>query len=131
MFVADTDDGRLEIVDGAQRIQTLEQFVNNDLELKKLKILNKLENFRYNDLSDPQQRKFKTKALRLVVLEDSTSAVRRQEIFNRINTSSVKAKPREIRRGDFESPLMIFIIELTKDSVFQSIMPHEPVVCGS
>lgn len=30
MFVADTDDGRLEIVDGAQRIQTLEWFVNND-----------------------------------------------------------------------------------------------------
>ncbi len=123
MFVADIDDGRLEIVDGAQRIQTLEQFINNDLELNDLKILEMLGGFRYRDLSESQQRKFKTKALRLVVLEDSTSIERRQEIFNRINTSSVRAKPSEIRRGDFSSPLMSFIIERTKDPVFQDICP--------
>jgi len=33
MFVADMEDGRLEIVDGAQRIQTLETFLNDDLVL--------------------------------------------------------------------------------------------------
>src|SRR5690242_11567713 len=36
MFVADMEDGRLEIVDGAQRIQTLESFVSNDLRLTQL-----------------------------------------------------------------------------------------------
>ena len=123
MFVADIDDGRLEIVDGAQRIQSLEQFLNDDLVLKNLKILNKLENFKYTDLSNAQQRKFKTKALRLVVLEDSTSIERRQEIFNRINTSSIRARPSEIRRGNFDSPLMGFIIGLAADSVFQNICP--------
>lgn len=123
MFVADIDDGRLEIVDGAQRIQTLEQFINDDLVLKNLKILSRLENLKYTNLSKSQQRKFKTKALRLVVLEDSTSIERRQEIFNRINTSSVKAKPSEIRRGNFNSPLMKFIIVLSSDPVFQSICP--------
>ncbi|MCP4492189.1 MAG: hypothetical protein GY820_33505 [Gammaproteobacteria bacterium] len=80
-WVADIDDGRLEIVDGAQRIQTLEQFYNGDLVLQNLKILNTVEGFRYNDFSIPQRRKFDTKALRLVVLEDSTSLERRQEIF--------------------------------------------------
>ena len=30
MFFADTDDGRIEIVDGAQRTQTLVQFMQND-----------------------------------------------------------------------------------------------------
>ena len=34
MFFADTDDGRIEIVDGAQRTQTLVQFCQNDLELQ-------------------------------------------------------------------------------------------------
>ena len=39
MFFSDTDDGRIEIVDGAQRTQTLVQFCQNDLELQGLEIL--------------------------------------------------------------------------------------------
>jgi uncharacterized protein with ParB-like and HNH nuclease domain len=123
MFVADLDDGRLEIVDGAQRIQTLEQFTSNELVLTQLKILTTLEGFTYNDLSISQKRKFDTKALRLVVLEDSTSEQRRQEIFHRINTSSVKAKPSEIRRGNFDSAFMEFIIECTKNEDFRKACP--------
>lgn len=123
MFVADLDDGRLEIVDGAQRIKTLEAFKNNDLRLHDLKYLDKLENFTYQDLPTSYQRKFDTKALRLVVLEDSTTLERRQEIFNRINTQAVKAKPSEIRRGDFDSPFMQFIIKCSKDPLFVSLCP--------
>lgn len=123
MFVADLDDGRLEIVDGAQRIQTLEQFKNDDLILKKLKYLSALENFGYSDLPISYQRKFDTKALRLVVLEDTTTIERRQEIFNRINTSAEKAKPSEIRRGDFTSPFMKFIVKCSKDPLFIELCP--------
>lgn len=123
MFVADIDDGRLEIVDGAQRIQTLEQFCNNDLVLQGLKILNALEGFTYGSMSISQQRKFNTKALRLVVLEDSTSMQRRQEIFHRINTSSVKANYGEVRRGNYDTPFMKSIIKCTKDPRFIEVCP--------
>lgn len=37
MFFADTDDGRTEIVDGAQRMNALATFVNDDLRLGNLK----------------------------------------------------------------------------------------------
>jgi hypothetical protein len=123
MFVADIDDGRLEVVDGAQRIQTLEAFRNNDLRLFDLKYLNTLEGFTYNDLPTAYQRKFNTKALRLVVLEDSTTLERRQEIFNRINTSAVKAKPSEVRRGGLDSPFMQFIKECSIDPLFIKLCP--------
>ncbi|MFI3214085.1 MAG: DUF262 domain-containing protein [Eubacteriales bacterium] len=33
MFFSDTDDGRCEVIDGAQRTQTLEQFMSDDLTL--------------------------------------------------------------------------------------------------
>lgn len=33
MFFSDTDDGRCEIIDGAQRTQTLVQFMDNELTL--------------------------------------------------------------------------------------------------
>jgi uncharacterized protein with ParB-like and HNH nuclease domain len=123
MFVADIEDGRLEIVDGAQRIQTLEQFSNGDLILKNLKILDCIEGFTIHDLSTAQQRKFNTKALRMVVLEDSTTESRRQEIFQRINTTSVKAKASEIRRSNYNSELMKLIIKLSENIKFHKACP--------
>ena len=64
MFFADMEDGRLEIVDGAQRIQTLEEFMNGDLRLNGLTHLGSLNGFAFSDLPEPQQRKFKTRAPR-------------------------------------------------------------------
>ena len=43
IFVAENGDGRLEIVDGSQRIRTLSAYLNNDLELKDLEKLNTIK----------------------------------------------------------------------------------------
>ena len=123
MFVADMEDGRLEIVDGAQRIQTLEQFVNNDLRLKELERLPSLNGFTHEDMPKPQQRKLGTKALRMVVLEDSTTPELRQEIFDRVNTSGERARPSEIRRGTFTGPFMDFVKERARDPRFVAVCP--------
>ena len=123
MFVADMDDGRLEIVDGAQRIRTLECFTSDDLELSNLEKLPSLNGFKYSDLSVAQKRKFGNKALRIVVLDDSTSPDTRQEIFDRVNTSGMKAKPSEVRRGAHQGKFMKFITECANDQLLVSICP--------
>ncbi|MCK6570141.1 DUF262 domain-containing protein [Myxococcota bacterium] len=123
MFFADMEDGRLEIVDGAQRIQTLEEFMNGDLRLNGLTHLGSLNGFAFSDLPEPQQRKFKTRALRIVVLEDSTTAPLRQEIFNRVNTSGVPARASEVRRGTFSGPFMEFVKELGANERFKKLCP--------
>lgn len=123
MFVADMEDGRLEIVDGAQRIQTLECFKSNDLKLSGLERLPSLNGFRFEDLPTSQQRKFDNKALRIVVLEDSTSADTRQEIFNRVNTSGVKARPSEVRRGAHQGKFMAFVSDCANDPLFATLCP--------
>ncbi len=123
MFVADMEDGRLEIVDGAQRIQTLESLTSNDLLLTGLEKLPSLNEFTYDDLSIAQQRKFGNKALRIVVLEDSTSSDTRQEIFDRVNTSGMKAKPSEVRRGAHQGRFMKFITECANDPLFMTLCP--------
>jgi Uncharacterized conserved protein len=123
LFVADMADGRLEIVDGAQRIQTLEQFVSGDLKLRGLTILPELENFSFQDLSVPQQRKLLTRALRIVVLEDGTTEAIRQELFHRINTQSVRARGSEVRRGSFRGPFIEFIKECAANQLFRKLCP--------
>lgn len=123
MFVADMEDGRLEIVDGAQRIQTLEEFTNSDLRLDGLKRLQSLNGFLFSDLPLPQQRKFGTKALRVVVLEDSTTPELRQEVFERVNTSGMKARASEVRRGALTGPFMDFVKKLANDKRFVDLCP--------
>ena len=96
LFAAD-DDGRLEIVDGGQRVQTLEAFLNDDLRLSGLEKLPSLNGFTFSDLPTSQQRKFVNRTLRVVVFENTTTEQTLLEIFERINISGVKTNSNEIR----------------------------------
>lgn len=123
MFFADCDNGKQEIIDGAQRMQTLVEFYSNKLQLSGLKKLTKLNGFYFKDLSDAQQRKFLNKTLRIIVLEEDTPTVARQDLFYRINTTGMKANDSEVRRGSYPGPLTDFIEKCSKDEVFVSLCP--------
>lgn len=124
MFFSDTEDGRCEIIDGAQRTQSLEAFMSNDLELTNLKKLDSLLGFKYDDIPEYFKKKFDKTNIRVVVLSDETTLDIRQEIFTRINTSGVKATPIEVRRGQFmQTDFMRFIKECSEDDVFLKLCP--------
>ncbi|MGC4018838.1 MAG: DUF262 domain-containing protein [Muricomes sp.] len=123
MFFGNCNDGRMEVIDGAQRLQTLSAFVENKLKLKGLKKLESLNNFTFKDLLESQQRKLINRTLRIIVLEEDTPNDIRQDLFNRINTSGIKANPSEIRRGSYPGTLTDFIDECTKNELFQKLCP--------
>ncbi|MFT3733715.1 MAG: DUF262 domain-containing protein [Rhodocyclaceae bacterium] len=123
MFMAENDDGRLEIVDGAQRIQTLEEFLASDLTLEGLERLDKLNGFSFDDLPDGQKRRFRNRALRIIVLDERTESQVRHEIFNRINTTGQRVRPSEVRIGAFPGAFMEFIEECSNLSLFKSLCP--------
>lgn len=127
MFFADTDDGRIEIVDGAQRTQTLVQFCQNDLELQELQILKNSNGFLFEDLDPAIQRKFLNTSVRVVFLEEGTTESVRQEIFKRINTSGSRIKPAEARRGSFEGKFKVFLEECVKDPLFNELAPRTQI----
>lgn len=127
MFFADTSDGRIEIVDGAQRTQTLVQFCQNDLELQGLQILTESNGFKFEDLDPAIQRKFLNMNIRVVFLEEGTTEKVRQEIFKRINTGGQHAKPAEARRGAFEGKFKDFLEECVKIQKFNELAPRTKV----
>ena len=127
MFFADTDDGRIEIVDGAQRTQTLVQFCQNDLELQDLQILENSNGFLFEDLDPAIQRKFLNTNVRVVFLEEGTTENVRQEIFKRINTSGSPIKPAEARRGSFEGKFKVFLEECVKNPLFNELAPRTKI----
>ena len=123
LFFCERNDGTTEIVDGVQRITTLYSFINNELRLSKLQKLSLLNDFRYSDLSDAMQKKFKNRALRIIVLDGDTSLSFRQDLFSRVNRSGRKISDAEFRRGTFPGALTDFIEKCSKDHLFVKLCP--------
>ncbi|OCZ49911.1 DUF262 domain-containing protein [Dehalobacter sp. TeCB1] len=123
MFFGNCADGRMEIIDGAQRIQTIVEFKNNKMQISGLKKLTKLNGLYFKDLSEAQQRKFLNKSLRIIVLEETTPINARQDLFYRINTSGLKANDSEIRRGSYPGRLTTFIENCSADEDFVKLSP--------
>ena len=114
IFLADREDGTLEIVDGLQRISTLSKFLNNELMLINLEKLTELNDCTFGQLPLNEQRRFRAKSLRIVVLDEE-----KVELFNRLNTSSEEANASEIRSGkEYKNGFMRLVKELTLDPIF-------------
>ncbi|HHZ6806641.1 TPA: DUF262 domain-containing protein [Morganella morganii] len=92
-------DGRIEIVDGSQRIRTLHAFVHNKLPLQDLKSLNKLNGFTFQDLPLSRQRRFMRIPVRVIELSSKCNEETRRDLFERINSGSDILKDMEVRKG--------------------------------
>lgn len=115
--------GRLEIVDGSQRIRTLAAFMNNDLRLASLQKLTHMNDCYYKDLPNAMQRSFKNISIRMIVLSSKATEDVRNEMFDRINTSSVALLPMETRRGVYRGDFTEFIAQLAKEPRFKKLCP--------
>ncbi len=122
-FWENTDTGRLEIVDGSQRLRTIEEFVLGDLRLGELDKLTKVSGFFFRDLPESRQRKFKNRSIRGIVLNEHADAEARLSLFERINTGSKVANYAEVRRGALRGPFLQMVIELAQDEVFVRLTP--------
>ena len=125
LFVADVSgkEGRLEIVDGSQRIRTLAAFMENKLRLSGLKKLSHLEGFKFEDLPVSRQRRFKRHTLRMIELTENADEEVRRDIFERINTGSQPLTDMEVRWGVHDSPFLRFIRECSEEEVFVRLAP--------
>ncbi|CNK42106.1 TPA: DUF262 domain-containing protein [Yersinia enterocolitica] len=115
--------GMLEIVDGSQRLRTLEEYLNNRLVLNGLERLDLLNNTRFNDLPLARQRKILNKSIRGIILSEDTDMESRVDLFERINTGSKVANPAEVRRGALRGDFMDFVTELAKNELFLKLAP--------
>lgn len=92
-------DGRVEIIDGSQRIRAIYYFWNNEFELKDLKELKSLEGFKFSDLLASRQRRFLRASLRFIELKGDVEEQHRRDLFERINSGVKRLEAMEVRHG--------------------------------
>jgi hypothetical protein len=115
--------GRLEIVDGVQRLKTIEEFLRDDFAIGDLEELSLLTGFRFGDLPESRQRKLKNRSIRGIVLNEHADEQSRFDLFERINTGSKIANKAEVRRGALGGPFLDLVISLAQEAVFIKLAP--------
>jgi len=129
VFFWQDKDGRMEIVDGSQRLRTIHEFMASKFRLKGLETIPAANGLRFSDFSKSRQLKFSETPIRVIILDNTTDAVTRTEMFARINTGGTTANDAEIRRGSLPGPFMDLIVELAEDPLFIRLTPiSKPLV---
>ena len=123
VFFWQDERGQMEIVDGSQRIKTVREFLANNIMLQGLETIPAANGLRFSDFLESRQRMFLEKSLRAIILDNSTDAATRTEMFARINTGGTMANPAEVRRGSLPGPFMDLVIELANTPEFMALTP--------
>jgi len=121
-LVSEDEDSRLEIIDGSQRIRTLIAFFENKLRLRTLEKLTEINKAKFSDLPIKIQNYIKNRDFRVIVVDNAEIAIR-QDIFERINTTSEKLTDAEIRKGSYSGRFYNLVLELKNNTDFISICP--------
>lgn len=128
IFVADVDDneedadGRIEIIDGAQRTRTIYQFRKNKLKLCNMERLPALEGATYSDLPIARQRRFNRTTVRLIELKNINEDGRRL-MFDRLNSGGSPLTEMEKRLGTESGKFIEFLRRLANDDRFIELTP--------
>lgn len=123
LFFWEMPDGKLEVVDGSQRLRTIQEWVHGDLQLGELEELPALSNSKFSDLLESRQRKVKNRSIRGIILNEKADDQARFDMFERINTGSKAANKAEVRRGALGGPFIDLVIELAKNARFAKVAP--------
>lgn len=126
IFAADVGtgdrEGALEVIDGSQRLRTLDHFLNGKLQLEGLQRLTDAIGMYFSDLAKPRQLRFKRSTIRVIELTEKADEQARREMFDRLNSGGTKLTSMETRRGVDDGPFMTFITECAQNTLFKDMV---------
>lgn len=117
-YVAAKEDESWLVVDGLQRMSTINDFVNDKLPLKHLEYLASYEGNTHDDLPRPMQRRISETQLIFNVIEPGTPKDVMFNVFLRINTGGMILNGQEIRHAIHAGPVHSFLKELAESNEF-------------
>lgn len=127
IFAADVGSGdragSLEIIDGSQRLRTLDNFLSGRLRLENLARLKAANGLVFSDFAKPRQLRFKRSTIRVIELTEQADEQARREMFDRLNSGGSKLTSMEVRRGVEDGPFMKLITECAARQLFREMVP--------
>lgn len=121
VFLAQNSDETLAVIDGNQRLNSINLFLSEDFSLQGLTAYPELEGFKFSELDPRFQRHILNRTIRCIVILKDTHPQIKFDVFERLNTGSVKLNAQELRHGIYHGPLMTLVEKLSKNKLWKSI----------
>ncbi|MBC7907095.1 MAG: DUF262 domain-containing protein [Rhodospirillaceae bacterium] len=113
MFYVSTDKNEnWTVVDGLQRMTTIRDFADNSFALNDLEFLRHFQDYKFEDLPRPMQRRIRESELTLHMIQPSTPRGVTFTIFRRINTGGLPLSSQEIRHALYQGPATVLLRDL-------------------
>lgn len=112
-YFAENDDGTHLVIDGVQRLTTIEKFFNDEFALEGLTIFGELEGKKFSQLGS-HRTALESTTIRCIVLRKENPKHLVQEIFSRLNQGAVRLSDQEIRHAIYPGKMNNLLNELAK-----------------
>lgn len=112
-------DGEIQVIDGRQRITTFIEFMNDEFELKQLKIITDIIGKKFSDLNTLQQRKIEDYQIDIYLIQPPTPEQVKVDIFDRVNRGGTRLNNQEMRNALYQGKSTKLLNELSNGDAFK------------
>ncbi len=128
IYLAEEKDGSFSVIDGQQRLTSFISFINGKFpngeifKLSGLKVFKELNRKSFIELDKEYQNKIRTTTLHTIVIKKESNEDVKFEIFERLNTGSIRLNEDEIRNSVYRGNYIKLLAELEENEVFGRIV---------
>ncbi|MCM3718129.1 GmrSD restriction endonuclease domain-containing protein [Fictibacillus phosphorivorans] len=128
IYLAEENDSVYSVIDGQQRLTTFISFLEGklpdgkDFNLTGLKVLKEYNRKQYIDLPKEMQMKIKKTTIHTIIIKNESHENIKFEIFERLNTGSIKLNEDEIRNTIYRGPYIKLLSELESNETFHMLV---------
>lgn len=134
-YFSEESDGKVAVVDGQQRLTAFFSFIGGQFpdgekfKLSGLKVFKEFNQKTFSELPDEYQDKISECSIRTITFTKESDADLKFEVFERLNSGSVKLNDQELRNCIYRGNYNKLLRELSEDKDFMKIMgyskPHK------
>ena len=114
IYLARNSENKFEVVDGQQRLSSVFDFIDGELELTGLEVRSDLNDCKYGELPEELQDKLTDSTISSIELSADTPRVAMRSMFERLNTNGTPLNAMEIRNCVYQGGLNDLIRELAE-----------------
>lgn len=131
VYFSEEPDGKVSVIDGQQRLTAFFSFIDGkfpdgkEFRLSSLKVFKELNRKRFSDLDDEIQEKITECKIRTITFSADSHKDLKFEIFERLNSGSVKLNDQELRNCIYRGRYNNLLREMSTDKTYMKIMGYQ------
>lgn len=126
-YFAELEDGSYSVIDGQQRLTAIYRYLTDEFKLKSLRIRSDLNKTKFSQLGVSDRRSIQSRSIRCILIQKESHPEIRFDVFDRLNSNSVKLNRQELRNSLYKGELNKLIKELSEDRTFKRLRRAENV----